>query len=549
LGALIEITILRRALTRLQTSGILILTAGLLTFLEGLTLLLWGSQPYAVPSFSGDNPIIVTGVHVSSQELWVIGTAAAVLLGLWFLLARTVFGRALRACGENPLAASLVGIDVPAMRLLAYTAGAGIGALAGAVAGPLISVQFDTGSFFTNAGFIAVALGGMGSFFGSLAGGLALGVVEQGAAGYISSLFSPTLAFLMLLAVLLLRPSGILGRAPRREDALEVTARAGGLALRLRGRRGLGIAAAGAVLIAALPYLVGDSGLLESLVIAGVFFIAVLGLDLLMGFAGQVSLGHAAFMAVGAYGAGIATVRYQAPPLLGMLVGLAASLAIALVLSVVTARLRGLYLALATLGFGLLTDSLLVGLSEFTGGPSGLVGIPSFSVAGFAFDGQADYYLVWGVAGVLLLLAVNLAGSGYGRALMAIRADPTAARALGIKVAAYKTSALMLSAGFASIAGSLYAFNFHFLAPEMVSTARSLEMVTMLVVGGQGSLVGPLFGAALLTLLPAVVQPLASYKTLGEGALLVAVLLYLPGGLSALVLPLARSRRRPVRAS
>jgi branched-chain amino acid transport system permease protein len=548
LGALIEVAVLRRAVSRLQTSGILILTAGLLTFLEGATLLLWGSQPYAAPSFSGDSPIVIGGLHISSQELWVAGAAAAVLLALWFLLARTVFGRALRATGENEVAASLVGVDVPTVRLLAYAGGAGLGALAGAVAGPLLSVQFDTGRFFTNAGFIAVALGGMGSFFGSLAGGLALGVVEQVAAGYISSLFSPTLAFLMLLTVLLVRPSGILGREPRREDALEAAARARGLALRLRGRRGLALAAAAAVVIAILPYALAGSGLLESLVITGVFFIAVLGLDLLMGFAGQVSLGHAAFMAVGAYGAGIATVRYQAPPLGGLLAGLAASLAIALVLSLVTARLRGLYLALATLGFGLLTDSLLVGLNGLTGGPSGLVGIPGFSVGGVVFDGQADYYLVWGVAGVLLLLAVNLVGSGYGRALMAIRADQTAARALGVRVAAYKASALMLSAGFASIAGSLYAFNFHFLSPEMVSTSRSLEMVTMLVVGGQGTLVGPLLGAALVTLLPALVQPLNTFKTLGEGALLIAVLLYLPGGLSAILLPLGGSRRQPVLA-
>jgi branched-chain amino acid transport system permease protein len=300
--------------------------------------------------------------------------------------------------------------------------------------------------------------------------------------------------------------------------------------------------------MAGLPYALGDSGFLESVSIWGIVFIAVLGLDILMGLAGQVSLGHGAFMAVGAYGAGIMTVRYQAAPLLGLIAGLAASLAVAGGLALVTARLRGLYLALATLGFGLLTDSLLVGLSGLTGGPSGLVGIPSFQVGGLAFDGLGDYYLIWGTAAVILLLAAGLAGSGYGRALMAIRADQTAARALGIRVAAYKASALMLSAGIASVAGSLYAFNFHFLSPEMVSTSRSLEMVTMLVVGGQATLVGPLLGAGLLTLLPAAIQPLATYKTLAEGALLVAVLLYLPGGLSVLIRPLMSIRRAPASA-
>jgi branched-chain amino acid transport system permease protein len=290
------------------------------------------------------------------------------------------------------------------------------------------------------------------------------------------------------------------------------------------------------VVLLLLPQVLEPAGLTQSFVISGIFFIAVLGLDLLMGYGGQVSLGHAGFMAIGGYTAGILTTRYELAPILGLVGGLVLSLGTALVLSLVTARLRGLYLALATLGFGLLVDSLTVGLSDITGGPSGLVGIPSFSIGGYVFaDSVANYYLVWGAALAALLLSLNLVRSGYGRALQAMRADQTAARALGIAVPRYKITVFLISAGFASIAGSLYAFDFHFLSPEMVNTSRSLEMVTMLVVGGQSTLVGPLFGATLITTLPTLVQPLAAVKTLAEGALLVLILLYAPGGIFGLL--------------
>jgi ABC-type branched-subunit amino acid transport system permease subunit len=134
---------------------------------------------------------------------------------------------------------------------------------------------------------------------------------------------------------------------------------------------------------------------------------------------------------------------------------------------------------------------------------------------------------------MIALVLVLLGGvrSGFGRALQAVRTDQTAAGALGINVARYKMAALAISATLAALSGSLYAFYFHFLSPEMVGTARSLEMIAMLVVGGEGTLVGPLLGVALLTLLPTVFQPLAQYKILAEGVLLVLVVRYLPGGI------------------
>ena len=163
------------------------------------------------------------------------------------------------------------------------------------------------------------------------------------------------------------------------------------------------------------------------------------------------------------------------PPLLGSLAGLAISLVCAAVLALVTMRLRGLYLALATLAFGLLVDSLTVGLERLTGGPSGLVGIPSFSIGESCSTRQMRmYYLVPGCIVVLLVLLSGGMRAGFGRALQAVRADPTGGGGAGGRCAAgTRVAAFCISAALGSVSGSLYAFYFHFLSPEMVGTCRS----------------------------------------------------------------------------
>ncbi len=445
---------------------------------------------------------------------------------------RTAVGEALRACAENPVAAQLMGINVRGMTLLSFTLAALIAAVGGIVIAPVLSFQFDTGRFFTISGFSAVAIGGLGSLAGAVAGGILLGVAEQLAAGYISSLFANGIALGLLILTLLLRPAGLFSsRRTRREDVRDEH-RVYHAIVRLQGRGAalvFGIVSVAAALV--LPWLLKDA-LVNSLVITGILFIGVLGLDVLMGYTGQVSLGQGGFMAIGGYTAAILATNHGWSPLAGMLAGVLLALACAIALSFVTMRLRGHYLALATLAFGLLVDSLSVGLNNVTGGPSGLVGIPAFSIGSYDFGTAARmYYLVLALMVVLVLLLQGGMRSSFGRALQAVRTDQTAAVALGINVPRYKMAVLAISAMLAAISGSLYAFNFHFLSPDMVGTPRSLEMIAMLVLGGEGTLVGSLVGVALLTLLPTLFQPLAAYKTLAEGAFLVLAVRYLPGGI------------------
>lgn len=551
-GVILGALVFRPALKKLPMGGMVMITGGLLTLFEGLMLLVWGSQPYQLQPWSGFAPLNINGIHVPTQFFWDLGVTAIIVLGMWYILQNTMIGKALRACAENPNAAALMGIDVPRMTVISFAIAACLGCVSGMVIGPVVSLEFDGGGFFTTSGFISVALGGFGSFIGALVGGLGLGVVEQLAAGYVSSLFSSTLALGLLLIVLIWKPTGILGTATRRRiDVRDASVHAYRDTVRMTRSFAIVGGICALIVIAVLPFFLSAGGILSSIVITGILFFAILGLDILMGFGGQVSLGHAAFLALGAYSAAIVTTRYSLAPIAGIGIGLVVSLICASAVALVTAKLRGHYMALATLAFGLLVDSVAVGATNISGGPSGIAGIPHFSLFGYTLDSQtANYYLVWGLVVVGVIFLSNLVRSDFGRTLRTIRTDPVAASALGINVPRYKLMAFLISAGFASVAGSLYAYYFQFISPEMVSTNRSFEMVTMLVVGGEATLVGPVIGAVILTLLPTVFQPLANFKTLAEGLILVLALLYLPSGIFGGILgAMQRWRNRPIESA
>lgn len=308
-----------------------------------------------------------------------------------------------------------------------------------------------------------------------------------------------------------------------------------GTAIPARARPGrspvrLAVAGIGVVVALVLPLLV--PGWLGLLVIAGIFFLIVLGLNLLMGYAGQVSLGQTLFMALGGYGAGLLTLRWHWPTIVAMVVMALVSAGVAAGLGTVFLRLRGYYLALATLGLAVITESLASGLTGFTGGPSGLVGVPSLRLGAFdVFSDQANYYLLLVVCGLGAWFVGNLQRSQTGRALSAIAADPAAATMLGINAARYKTSAFVVSAVYASLGGSLYAYYLRFISPEVVGVTVALSIVIMLALGGARTIVGPLLGALVIQGLPEVGQSFASWSPFVAGVVLILVITYLPRGI------------------
>ena len=243
------IAVFAPGLNRLPVSTMFIVTVGLLTCLEGASLVIWGSQSYSLPSFSGERPLSLFGLLLPPQGLWLVGITAVITGALAFVLARTRLGRAFRACAENPLAAGLMGIGVARMQVLSFVLAAAIGAIGGIVIGPITSFQFDTGGMYTIFGFIAAVMGGIGAPIGAIVGGLCLGIATQLAAAYVSSLFSNALALGLLLAILLWRPNGLFSSGPSRRQDVREEVRVHGAVIRLGGRTGRWLAIAGAALL------------------------------------------------------------------------------------------------------------------------------------------------------------------------------------------------------------------------------------------------------------------------------------------------------------
>ena len=525
--------LVRPAMERISHSSLLMMMGGLLTAFQGIAYLIWGSNPYTLHAFSGANPVTVFGADIVSQDFWVVGTAAVAVLMLYWLLYKTRFGQSLRASAENPTATKLMGISVDRVVILAFALATALGVIAGAVMAPTTSLDFSTMSSFTNDGLIAVTIGGLGSVFGAIAGGLVLGILTALITGYISSVFGPAISIGILILLLIVRPEGLLSRRKgRRADTAEK--RSGRPELKLRVPptwTKIGWAALGILLFFGLPPLFAASGTLHTIDLVGIFALAIVGLELLTGVSGQVSLGQAGFMAVGGYVSALLTVNHHLAPIWGLAGGLVFSLVFAFILGLAGSRVRGMYLAVVTLAFGIFVPSVATGMGS-TGGPSGISGIPPFSIFGYAFDTDTKFfYLIFVLVAISIYFSSRLIKSHRGRLLRAMNEDDVGVSAIGLDTRSTKIVIFMVSAAMASIAGSLYSGFFHFLSPDMVGSAVSLQLITMLVVGGTVSRLGPLIGVTIITFLPNISQQMANIGPVVDGLLLVLFLRYLPDGI------------------
>ncbi len=287
-----------------------------------------------------------------------------------------------------------------------------------------------------------------------------------------------------------------------------------------------------ALSIILFPLLAGANDYFISLLVfMGINGIISMGLSLLMGYAGQISLGHAAFYGIGAYSSGILTTKYAFHPAGAFLIGILLSAFIAFLVGKPTLRLKGHYMAVATLGFGEILSICFNELSTFTGGPSGLSGIPSLTFFEHPLEGAAYLYLVWGFVIFLLLFSLNVINSRVGRALRAVHGSELAANAMGVDASRYKVQVFVLSAIYASMAGSLYAHFVTFISPSSFGLMFSILLLMMVVVGGMETIWGALLGATVLTLLPEYLRGLEDFELVAYGAILMGVLLFMPRGI------------------
>ncbi len=275
-----------------------------------------------------------------------------------------------------------------------------------------------------------------------------------------------------------------------------------------------------------------------------IYMVFVTGLNIFMGFTGQVSFGHSAFAAIGGYTSAVLTTTYGWGPLPAALVGLAGALACALIVGYPVLRLRGHYLAMATLAIGLIVYAVAVQWQSVTQGYMGISGIPPIGIGSFTIEtdrGLLGFLLV--CAGLSVLAARRIRRSRLGRALVAVAGSEPAAQALGIDVARYKLAAFLISAAYAAIAGTLFVHAIGFVSPEVFGLPMVVLTFTMLYVGGIGTLSGPVFGAIIVSILPETLRQFKDYQDLVYGVALIVILIYAPRGLSSLP-DLLSTRRR-----
>jgi branched-chain amino acid transport system permease protein len=271
--------------------------------------------------------------------------------------------------------------------------------------------------------------------------------------------------------------------------------------------------------------------LLHLAILAGIYIILAVSLNLVIGYAGQVSLGHAAFFGIGAYASTLAALNWHFPFLLAALAAMLFTGIWGLGLGLPTLRLKEDYLAIVTLGFGVIVDLVMRNL-EITGGPDGIVGIPSPVILGLSFRPPSLYLLLVGLGVALTLLFTYLLVNSYhGRALRAIRDHETTAQVMGINSPAYKVAIFVLSAALAGLAGSLFAHYLKHINYESFGLHTSILILCMVVVGGMGSVAGSVVGAIILTALPETLRQFQAYQDLIYGGLLVALLVWRPQGL------------------
>jgi branched-chain amino acid transport system permease protein len=273
-----------------------------------------------------------------------------------------------------------------------------------------------------------------------------------------------------------------------------------------------------AVVVALLPFFFRNelSYYLSILSLAGIYAIVVMGLNMLMGYAGQISLGHAAFFAAGAYTSAILTTTFSVSPLVSLFPSVIVSGALAFVVGIPTLKLKEHYLAMATLGIGLIMHSLLsANPFDITGGPGGIPGIPPVHVLGFVTDtDRSQYYVIWIITIGMFVLSSNIVNSRFGRALRAIHKSEVVTNVLGVDTYRYKLKIFVLSAVYAGFAGYLYAHCsplFYVNPDDVCHFVFSIKIVTMVVIGGMNTMWGALFGAVSLTLLPEVLRSLGAY--------------------------------------
>ena len=517
-GAAIEALLLRRIYKAPELLQLLA-TFALVLVIKDFALWAWGPEDLLGPRAPG----LAGAVGIADRQfpqydlfLMVLGPTVFALLHLF--LARTRTGVLIRAATEDREMAGALGVNQRWLFTGVFALGAALAGLGGALSIPREPANLEIDLGIVSDAFVVVVVGGMGSIVGAFLAALLIAQIKSFCIGLGYSEATLAVEFVVMALVLVLRPWGLLGR-PLGESRVRDQ---GDFRLASQ-KRMLGLLA----VLALLP-LVWSGYALILLTDVFVFALFAVSLHLLLGPAGMVSFGHAAYFGLGAYGAALLVVRADAPMELALLLGPLAALGAAALAGWLCVRLSGIYLAMLTLALAQIVWSIAFQWDGVTGGSNGLVGIWP---APWLASRTAYYLLALGVCAGSIALVWRIVGSPFGHALRASRDSPLRAEAIGIDVRAQQWAAFTLAGAFAGLAGALYAFSKGSISPETLSVPRSVDALVMVLLGGMQTLTGPVWGAALFTWLEDSVSREVAYWRAAIGALILLLVFVFPHGL------------------
>ncbi len=528
-GAVVEIVLLRRIYKAPELFQLLA-TFALVLLVKDFALWMWGPVDMLGPRAPGfGGAVEIAGSRFPEYDLLLIALGPAVFALLHLLLTRTRWGTLVRAATEDREMAAALGVNQRLLFTAVFALGAALAGLGGALATPREPASLEVDLALIADAFVVVVVGGLGSIPGAFLAALAIGEVKAFCIGLGYSKLTLAVEFIVMAAVLVVRPWGLLGRpqaaarGPAARGAAAVEPLLEQATLKHRIALALGVA-----LLAALPLLSGGYTLVLLTDIL-VFALFAASLHFIMGPGGMLSFGHAAYFGLGAYGAALAFLQLGLPMEAALLLGpLAAALA-GLLFGWFCVRLSGVYLAMLTLAFAQIVWSVVFQWDRVTGGSNGLIGVwpPERFASKTAF-----YYLALAACGLGIAFLWKATYAPFGYALRAARDSPLRAEAIGIDVRRMQWAAFVLAGALAGAAGGLYAFSKGSISPETLSVPRSVDGLVMVLLGGLQTLTGPVWGAGLFTWLEDSVSREVAYWRAAIGAVILLLVLGFPLGLA-----------------
>ncbi|WP_114814893.1 ABC transporter permease [Paraburkholderia kururiensis] len=531
--ALLGIAIERIGLRPLQGAARiapLLATIGISFVLDQLAQIVFGPDPRPVPGSLPQWTVTVGGASLNSLDVLIaaIGIGAAAVL--YAFLRFTRLGWAVRATAQDRDAAQQMGVDVHAVNRAVFAIACGLGGLSGVLVGMYYnSIEPAMGFQATLKGVVALLIGGLGNVPGAIAGSLLLGLVESYGVALFGTSYRDLFAFALLLLFLVLRPNGLFSSSRRLPpEPLTGTFLSNRRAVRLSPRV-VGVLLAGAFalpLVAPFPYL------LQTLTNGWIFGLLALSLTLVAGTVGQISLGHAALLLIGAYASALLSANMGWTPALTILLAGGVTAAIGTLLIYPSFRLRGHYVSIATLGIGEIVGLVILNWDSLTRGPIGVTGIAPLSLFGWPLsDARAAYWFTLAVLVALALLQLRLLRSHLGRTWRAIREDDVAARAYGVRPNRYKAMAFACGGLSAGIGGAIAAHLYSYINYQTFDSQVSILGLTMVILGGLGNVPGAIVGSVALVGLPELFRFAADYRMLVYGVMLLLLVRFRPQGL------------------